>query len=281
MKTQATIHDMPDRMGSAFVVARSRTPGPRSASAHLLDSSSRPGQHRSFVQNAQRPSTLRNQMANFLVDVEGLPVVVRLLVKELLSEMQSSFVSKGADIHTRLSSTLENMADRIRGSSLRSNVRSEQSSPGGELISSSEPVGPLPAPLNEMVLRVGPLELDLIERSAKRCDRQINLRPREFQLLKYMMQRNEQLLTRATLFREVWNYRFVPESNLVDVHMGRLRRKIDPTDEAPLIRSVRGVGFVLSATSFPKDSTRAVPSRGASKLASQPQFVRAPTIARV
>ncbi|MDB5576729.1 MAG: two-component response regulator [Bradyrhizobium sp.] len=74
-----------------------------------------------------------------------------------------------------------------------------------------------------------------------------------------MMQRNGELLTRAALFREVWNYRFTPESNLVDVHMGRLRRKIDGPREAPMIRNVRGFGFILSATSFPDDSTRAVP----------------------
>jgi DNA-binding response OmpR family regulator len=259
MKIQNASRDMPDRTGSAFVVARSRTSGPRSASVHVLDPSTRPGQHRSFVQNTQTPSTLRNQMADFLVDVEGLPAVVRFLVKELLAEMQSSFVSKGADIHTLLSGTLENMADRIRGSSLRGNDPSERSPVRVELISSDEPSVPFPASLNETVLRVGPLELDLIERSAKRCDRQINLRPREFQLLKYMMQRNGKLLTRAILFREVLNYRFVPESNLVDVHMGRLRRKIDATDEAPMIRNVRGVGFVLNATSLPKDSTRSVP----------------------
>jgi DNA-binding winged helix-turn-helix (wHTH) protein len=247
MKAQNTSRNMPDRMGSAFVVARSGTSGPRAASVHMLDSSTRPGQHGSFVQNTQTPSTLKNQMTDFLVDVEGLPVVVRLLVKELLAEMQSSFVSKGADIHTLLSSTLASMADRIRGSSLRGNDPSERSAVRVELISSGASLVPLPPPLTETTLRVGPLELDLIERSAKRCDRQINLRPREFQLLKYMMQRNEQLLTRATLFKEVWNYRFVPESNLVDVHMGRLRRKIDATDEAPMIRNVRGVGFVLSA----------------------------------
>jgi DNA-binding response OmpR family regulator len=187
-------------------------------------------------------------MADLLVDVEGLPVVVRLLVKELLAEMQSSFVSKGADIHTLLSSTLASMADRIRRSSLRGNDPSERSAVRVELISSGDPLVPLPAPLTETMLRVGPLELDLIERSAKRYDRQINLRPREFQLLKYMMQRNGKLLTRATLFKEVWNYRFVPESNLVDVHMGRLRRKVDASNEAPMIRNVRGVGFVLGAT---------------------------------
>jgi DNA-binding winged helix-turn-helix (wHTH) protein len=200
------------------------------------------------------PTTLRDQMADFLVDVESLPVGVRLLVKELLAEMQSSFVPRGVDIHTMLSSTLASMADRIRGSSLRSNELSEQSPVRGELMSGGEHLGPLSAALNETVLRVGPLELDLIERSAKRCDRQINLRPREFQLLKYMMQRNGELLTRATLFREVWNYRFVPDSNLVDVHMGRLRRKVDASNEAPMIRNVRGAGFVLAAAPLSQNS---------------------------
>jgi DNA-binding response OmpR family regulator len=98
-----------------------------------------------------------------------------------------------------------------------------------------------------MVLRVGALELDLIGRSAKRGSRPIDLRPREFQLLRYMMQRSDQLLTRAVLLKEVWHYKFTPETNLVDVHMGRLRRKVDGSDEAPMIRTVRGAGFVLSA----------------------------------
>jgi DNA-binding response OmpR family regulator len=104
------------------------------------------------------------------------------------------------------------------------------------------------------VLRIGPLELDLIDRTAKRGDRQIDLRPREFRLLKYMMQRSDNLLTRATLLKEVWHYNFVPETNLVDVHMGRLRRKVDGSNEAPMIRNVRGAGFVLSASLFPQNS---------------------------
>jgi DNA-binding response OmpR family regulator len=112
----------------------------------------------------------------------------------------------------------------------------------------------LPAPPNETVLRVGPLQLDLLDRTAKRGDRRIDLRPREFRLLKYMMQRNDKLLTRATLLKEVWNYKFVPETNLVDVHMGRLRRKVDGPNEAPLIRNVRGAGFVLSAPPYPHGS---------------------------
>ena len=272
MKALNTSRNMPDRMGSALVAARSGPSVPRSASVHVLEPSTRPGQHRGLVQNAQTPSGLRNQMAEFLIDVEGLPVAVRILVKELLAEMQSSFVSKGAEIHTLLSSTLASMADRMGGSPLRGNDLSERSSVRGELVSIDKRLNPLSAPLNETVLRVGPLELDLIERSARRCDRQINLRPREFQLLKYMMQRNGKLLTRAILFREVWNYKFVPDSNLVDVHMGRLRRKIDGSSEAPMIRNVRGVGFILSAASFSNDSTRAVPEMlGLTAAAARPR----------
>jgi DNA-binding response OmpR family regulator len=100
------------------------------------------------------------------------------------------------------------------------------------------------------VLRVGPLELDLLDRTAKRDGRRIDLRPREFQLLKYMMQRSDELLTRAAILKDVWNYKFVPETNLVDVHMGKLRRKVDGSNEPSLIRNIRGVGFVLSATAF-------------------------------
>jgi two-component system, OmpR family, response regulator len=97
------------------------------------------------------------------------------------------------------------------------------------------------------VLRVGPLELDLLSRTAKRNERPIELLPREFRLLEYMMRRKDQLLTRAMLFEEVWNYKFVPQSNLVDVHMGRLRRKVDTPDEQPMIHNVRGEGFILRA----------------------------------
>jgi DNA-binding response OmpR family regulator len=98
------------------------------------------------------------------------------------------------------------------------------------------------------LLRVGSLELDLVNRTATRGDRSFDLRPREVRLLEYMMPRRGQLLTRAKLFEDVWNYKFVPESNLVDVHMGKLRRKVDGSHEAPMIRTVRGAGFILNAT---------------------------------
>ena len=116
-----------------------------------------------------------------------------------------------------------------------------------ELVARMEALLRRPAELRETTLKVGPLELDLIERTGKRGDRPIELLPREFRLLEYMMRRADQLLTRAMLLEEVWHYKFVPATNLVDVHMGRLRHKVDGPNEAPMIHNVRGAGFILRA----------------------------------
>ena len=75
----------------------------------------------------------------------------------------------------------------------------------------------------------------------------LELLPREFRLLEYMMRRVGQTVTRAMLFEDVWSYRFTPRSNLVDVHMGRLRRKLDGAGEPELLSNVRGIGFMLDA----------------------------------
>jgi two-component system, OmpR family, response regulator len=116
-----------------------------------------------------------------------------------------------------------------------------------ELIARIEALLRRPGETRETKLRVGSLELDLIDRTVKRGDRTIELLPREFRLLEYMMRRKDQMLTRAMLLEEVWKYKFVPQTNLVDVHMGRLRRKVDEPHEPPMIHNVRGVGFILRA----------------------------------
>jgi two-component system OmpR family response regulator len=118
-----------------------------------------------------------------------------------------------------------------------------------ELVARIEALLRRPVETRETMLKVGPLEIDLIERSARRGDRVIELLPREFRLLEYMMQRSDQLLTRAMLLEEVWNYKFVPATNLIDVHMGRLRHKVDGPNDAPMIHNVRGAGFILRAPS--------------------------------
>ena len=97
----------------------------------------------------------------------------------------------------------------------------------------------------ETVLRAGPLVLDLIDRVAHRDGRLIELLPREFRLLEYLMRHPGQLVTRAMLLENVWHYRFIPETNLVDVHIGKLRRKIDNIQDSSIIQSVRGRGFMF------------------------------------
>lgn len=151
-------------------------------------------------------------------------------------------------IHSLLSSALEKIVDRMDRTSLRSDGQSRRPLAIAETDSSSEASIRSPAEPHETMLRVGSLELDLINRTAKRGDRPIDLLPSEFRLLKYMMQQSGKLLTRAKLFQDVWHYKFLPETNLVDVHMGRLRRKLNGPNEAPMIRTVRGAGFILGAT---------------------------------
>jgi two-component system, OmpR family, response regulator len=94
-------------------------------------------------------------------------------------------------------------------------------------------------------LRVGSLEVDLVERSARRSGRSIDLLPREFKLLEYFVRRPNQVVTRAMLLEDVWHYHFLPQTNVVDVHISNLRRKVDAHGEAPLITNIRGVGFML------------------------------------
>jgi two-component system OmpR family response regulator len=144
-------------------------------------------------------------------------------------------------------SALGAVDDRVRG--LRAGGDDYLTKPFAmvELLARIEALLRRPADSRDTVLRVGPLELDLIERTARRGEREIDLLPREFRLLEYMMRRKDQILTRAMLLEEVWHYKFVPQTNLVDVHMGRLRHKVDGPDEAPMIHNVRGMGFVLRA----------------------------------
>jgi two-component system, OmpR family, response regulator len=146
-------------------------------------------------------------------------------------------------------SALGAVDDRVRGLRMGGDDYLTKPFAIAELVARVEALLRRPAESRETTLRVGPLELDLIERTAKRGDRAIDLLPREFRLLEYMMQRSDQLLTRAMLLEEVWNYKFVPATNLVDVHMGRLRHKVDGPDEVPMIHNVRGAGFILRSGS--------------------------------
>jgi|SRR5579859_69927 len=99
----------------------------------------------------------------------------------------------------------------------------------------------------ETRLQVADLELDLVRREAYRAGKTIELLPMEFQLLEFMMRNAGQLLTRRMIFESVWEYYFDPGTNLINVHVGKLRRKIDGPGLLPLIRTERGQGYMLHA----------------------------------
>ena len=146
-------------------------------------------------------------------------------------------------------SALGAVDDRVRGLRMGGDDYLTKPFAVVELVARIEALLRRPTETRETTLRVGQLELDLIERTAKRGEREIDLLPREFRLLEYMMRRSDQLLTRAMLLEELWNYKFVPATNLVDVHMGRVRHKVDGPGDVPMIHNVRGAGFILRAVS--------------------------------
>ncbi len=96
-------------------------------------------------------------------------------------------------------------------------------------------------------LEVADLRMDLLSRKVARGTRQILLQPREFKLLEYLMRHAGQVVTRTMLLENVWDYHFDPQTNVVDVHISKLRQKIEPEPERSLLRTVRNAGYMLSA----------------------------------
>ena len=99
----------------------------------------------------------------------------------------------------------------------------------------------------ETVLRIDDLEMDLIAQRVTRAGRELTLTSREFRLLEFLMRHADQVVTRSMLLEGVWDIRFDPQTNLIDVHVSRLRQAVDREFERPLIHTVRGVGYTLRA----------------------------------
>ena len=99
----------------------------------------------------------------------------------------------------------------------------------------------------QTVLKVGDLEMDLIHRRVTRQGKEIDLQPREFQLLEFMMRHAGQSVTRTMLLEKVWEYHFDPQTNVIDVHISRLRSKLDKDFDRPMLHTVRGEGYQLKA----------------------------------
>lgn len=167
-----------------------------------------------------------------------LPALDGLSIIRLLRE-------RGITSPALVLSALDQVSDRITG--LRAGGDDYLVKPFalGELTARLEALIRRPGFGPQTLLRAGPIELDLVTRIARRGTRDLALLGREFQMLEYLVRRHGQLVTRKMLLEDVFGYRFDLKSNLVDVHIGRLRRKLEQDGEAPLIETVRGTGFRL------------------------------------
>ncbi len=145
-------------------------------------------------------------------------------------------------------SALADVDDRIRG--LRAG--------GDDYLTKPFAFGELAARLDALVRRaqpvaaattltVGDLRMDLLAREVARAGKPIDLQPREFKLLEYLMRHAEQAVTRTMLLENVWDYHFDPQTNVIDAHISKLRQKIDAPFDKPLLQTLRGIGYKLTA----------------------------------
>jgi two-component system OmpR family response regulator len=170
-----------------------------------------------------------------LPDIDGLAVIRRL--------REGGIVTPALII-----SALGEIDDRVRGLRAGGDDYLVKPFAFAELLARVEALARRSATVvKETVLRVGDLELDLVLRAVSRRGRKIELLPREFQVLEYLVRNEGQVVPRAMLLQHVWDLHFDPTTNIIDVYVGRVRRKIDGQQAYPLIHTVRGIGFCVRA----------------------------------
>ena len=184
-----------------------------------------------------------------LAAARGQPPVVMIVDRLLRGTDSLSMIEKlrgeGNKVPMLVISALSSVDDRIHGLKAGGDDYLVKPFVMDELLARVEALRRRASDARVTSLTVGPLTMDLIERSVRRGDRLLNLLPREFNLLQYFMQHPNQVITRAMLLEDVWHYRASPQTNVVDVHIGKLRRKVDNPGDAPLIETVRAAGFML------------------------------------
>lgn len=176
-------------------------------------------------------------------------VIDRMLPKRDGLSVVSSLRDEGRTTPVLFLSALGEVEDRVSG--LRAGGDDYLTKPFAfaELLARIEVLvrraSPGEAPQTRM--QVGGLEMDLLSRKVIRDGQDIDLQPREFRLLEYLMKHAGQVVTRTMLLENVWEYHFDPQTNVIDVHVSRLRAKIDKNFETPLLHTVRGAGYTLRA----------------------------------
>jgi two-component system, OmpR family, response regulator len=144
-------------------------------------------------------------------------------------------------------SALGEVDDRVRGLRAGGDDYLVKPFASSEMLARVDALARRSATVAETMLRVGDLEIDLLGRIAYRQGRRIDLLPREFKLLEYLARNTGQVVSRAMLLQHVWDLHFDPTTNVIDVYVGRVRRKIDGGQAYPIIHTIRGVGFCLRA----------------------------------
>ena len=155
---------------------------------------------------------------------------------------------RGQDNHTPVLflSAMAQVDDRVRGLKAGGDDYLTKPFAFSELLARVEALarrGRTAGPETKLV--VGDLEMDLLSRTVRRQAQKIDLQPREFRLLEYLMRHASQVVTRTMLLEGVWDYHFDPQTNVIDVHVSRLRQKIDKPFDTPMIHTVRSAGYML------------------------------------
>ncbi|MCA0422125.1 MAG: response regulator transcription factor [Proteobacteria bacterium] len=173
-------------------------------------------------------------------------VVDRMLPRRDGLSLISAVRSEGRELPILVLSALGQVDDRVMG--LRAGGDDYLTKPYAftELLARVEALGRrrIAVP-TQTVYRVGDLELDRLSHSARRGATEIDLQPREFRLLEYLMRNAGQVVTRTMLLEHVWDYHFDPQTNVIDVHISRLRAKIDKGFDHALLHTVRGAGYMI------------------------------------
>ncbi|MBX3535546.1 MAG: response regulator transcription factor [Xanthobacteraceae bacterium] len=173
-------------------------------------------------------------------------VVDRMLPKRDGLSVVSELRARGKETPVLILSALGQVDDRVTG--LRAGGDDYLAKPYAfsELLARVEVLSRRRAPNSaETVYRVGDLELDRLSHRVTRGGEEIVLQPREFRLLEYLMRHAGQVVTRTMLLENVWDYHFDPQTNVIDVHVSRLRSKIDKGFAKPLLQTVRGAGYMI------------------------------------
>jgi two-component system OmpR family response regulator len=167
-------------------------------------------------------------------DIDGLGVIAALR-------------RAGNDVPVLILSSVGGVDERIRGLNCGGDDYLAKPFAFGELVARLEALvrrtHGAPA---ATTLAVGDLQMNLLTRKVTRGEKAIVLRPQEFKLLAFLMRHAHQVVTRAMLLENVWNYHFDPRTNIIDVHVSKLRQEIDRGEQLPLLRTIRSVGYMLS-----------------------------------